>query len=155
MGLAIAEDAQPSAHVPRVLVVDDESVIRDLIARALEAEDYIVETARDGYGALAAIETFLPDVLVLDLVMPGMPGDEVLRSLRKREIRLPTLVVSASLNGRTLATDGGADLYMLKPFDLDLLCEQVQYLASLAEAERIAAADRTPAVCASHGTRAD
>lgn len=84
-------------EVKRVLVIDDDSDTRRLISGYLSDEDVIVETAMNGIEALAAIERFVPDVVIVDLVMPGMGGAECIEAIRNDERfgELPVIVVTA------------------------------------------------------------
>src|SRR5690606_24676788 len=86
-------DAVPGRK--RVLVVDDEECVRKILRRILALEGFDVETAGDGREALAAMELFEPDVLLLDLRMPNMDGPAMLRAMADRGARLPTIAVSA------------------------------------------------------------
>jgi DNA-binding response OmpR family regulator len=101
----------------RVLIVDDEAQIRRALRTGLSGHGYTVETAEDGEAALAAIATHPHDVVVLDLVMPGIDGFEVLHQLRAWS-RLPVIVLSAHGQERDKveALDLGADDYLTKPF---------------------------------------
>jgi len=101
-----------------ILVVDDDAAIRRMLARTLEAEGYAVESAGDGGAALAAIERLVPDVLVLDVSMPGLDGLAVSRALRRRGLALPILMLTArdALDDRIAGLDSGADDYLVKPF---------------------------------------
>ena len=104
----------------RVLVVDDHPPVIIIIRKVLEGGGFRVLSARTGDECLAAVHAEQPDLLILDLVMPGMDGLEVLRTLRQDpETRhLPVIVLTAwrsegdELNGRL----GGADRYLTKPF---------------------------------------
>jgi two-component system response regulator MprA len=101
-----------------ILVVDDDAAIRRMLARTLEAEGYAVESAGDGGAALAAIERLVPDVLVLDVSMPGLDGLAVSRAVRRRGLALPILMLTArdALDDRIAGLDSGADDYLVKPF---------------------------------------
>jgi two-component system, OmpR family, response regulator MprA len=101
-----------------ILVVDDDAAIRRMLARTLEAEGYAVELAGDGGAALAAIERLVPDVLVLDVAMPGLDGLAVSRAVRKRGLALPILMLTArdAVDDRIAGLDSGADDYLVKPF---------------------------------------
>jgi two-component system response regulator MprA len=101
-----------------ILVVDDDAAIRRMLARTLEAEGYAVESAGDGGAALAAIERLVPDVLVLDVAMPGLDGLAVSRAVRRRGLALPILMLTArdAVDDRIAGLDSGADDYLVKPF---------------------------------------
>jgi len=104
----------------RVLLVEDEADIRELIRYSLMQGGFEVEEASDGAEALDKLRTFAPDLVVLDLMLPGMLGLEVCRLLRLRTdtAGLPILIVSAKSNASDKATGlaMGADDYVTKPF---------------------------------------
>ncbi|MGB3697665.1 MAG: response regulator transcription factor [Gordonia sp. (in: high G+C Gram-positive bacteria)] len=111
-----------SADKPaKVLVVDDEENIRELLSVSLKFQGYEVMAAADGPRALDVVRTFKPDVLVLDVMMPGMDGFGLLRRLRADGIEAPALFLSArdsvadKVNGLTI----GGDDYVTKPFSLE------------------------------------
>jgi two-component system KDP operon response regulator KdpE len=111
----------------RVLIVDDEAQIRRALRTGLSGHGYAVEVAEDGEAALAAIAAHPPDVVVLDLVMPGVDGFEVLRQLREWS-RLPVIVLSAHGEERDKveALDLGADDYLTKPFGMGELLARLR-----------------------------
>ena len=111
----------------RVLVVDDEPQIRRALRTALGGHGYAVEVAEDGEGALAALAARVPDVVVLDLMMPGIDGLEVVRQTRAWS-KVPIVVLSARGEERVKveALDLGADDYLTKPFGLDELLARVR-----------------------------
>jgi two-component system, OmpR family, KDP operon response regulator KdpE len=111
----------------RVLIVDDEAQIRRALRTGLSGHSYTVEVAEDGEAALAAIAAHAPDVVVLDLVMPGIDGFEVLRQLRAWS-RLPVIVLSAHGQERDKveALDLGADDYLTKPFGMGELLARLR-----------------------------
>ncbi len=104
----------------RVLVVDDEAPIRRTLAANLKARGYDVDLAETGEEALALAARHHPDVVVLDLGLPGMDGLEVIDGLRGWS-RVPIVVLSArgSEPDKVAALDGGADDYVAKPFGMD------------------------------------
>jgi two-component system alkaline phosphatase synthesis response regulator PhoP len=103
--------------MPKILVVDDEPSILHLVTSYLKAEGYEVYTASDGLAALKAVKAYKPDILILDLMLPGLDGLEVLSRLR-RESNVYVILLTA----RTEETDKivglsvGADDYVTKPF---------------------------------------
>jgi len=103
-----------------ILVVDDDAPIRRMLERTLTAEGYQVVTAADGGAALATIERSVPDLVVLDVAMPGMDGLAVCRRARARGLATPILLLTArdSLSDRVGGLDAGADDYLVKPFDI-------------------------------------
>ena len=113
----------------RVLVVDDELQIRRALRTALTGHDYDVELAADGEEALAILASQPPDVMVLDLMMPGIDGFEVLRQTRAWT-SLPIIVLSARGDERQKVTalDLGADDYLTKPFGIDELLARLRAL---------------------------
>jgi DNA-binding response OmpR family regulator len=114
-----------SQAAKKVLVVDDEATVRFLLSRVLTHAGYTVEVATDGEGALERIRACRPDLVVLDLMMPGLDGWGVLERLRKGPDHPPVLVVSAHGDSETpqRAVDAGAGGYMTKPFALKQLVE--------------------------------
>jgi two-component system response regulator MprA len=113
-----------------VLVVDDDPSIRRMLERTLTADGHDVQTAGDGGAALAAIERSAPDLLVLDLSMPGLDGLAVCRRLRARRLALPILVLTArdAVADRVAGLDAGADDYLVKPFASEELLARVRAL---------------------------
>ena len=113
---------------PRVLVVDDEENISFLVASALRLADMTVETAADGRAALQAVDSFAPDVVVLDVMLGDMDGFEVLQSLRSRGHLLPVLFLTAKSTtaDRVKGLTAGGDDYISKPFALEELVARVQ-----------------------------
>jgi two-component system response regulator MprA len=120
----------------RILVADDDRAIRDSIERALELEGYDVVTAPDGTRALTAIGAGRPDLLVLDVMMPGIDGLTVCRVLRAQRSPLPILMLTAltSTADRVEGLDAGADDYLPKPFELDELLARIRALLRRAPA---------------------
>src|SRR5690242_13682296 len=87
--------ASTPASPDRILVVDDEAALRRMLERTLPAEGFEVTVAADGGGALAAAERAAPDVIVLDVAMPGLDGLAVCRRLRSRGLATPILMLTA------------------------------------------------------------
>ncbi|MFK0160148.1 response regulator transcription factor [Streptomyces sp. NPDC090499] len=106
-----------------VLVVDDDPAIRRSLERGLRLSGFRVRTADDGHAALAAVERTPPDVLVLDVSMPGLTGIEVCRRLRGDGRDLPVLMLSAldETADRIAGLQAGGDDYLVKPFALQEL----------------------------------
>lgn len=134
-----------SSQSLRVLVVEDEADIAALIAYQLTKAGYRVETASDGAQALAAIEKEVPDLVVLDRMLPGISGDEVLGSLRDNEVTsaVPVLMLTARREeeDRIAGLELGADDYLTKPFSPRELVLRVQAIL-----RRSAAASDAPGV---------
>jgi two-component system response regulator MprA len=114
----------------KILVVDDEPAVRQAVERALRAEGYAVRTAPDGRQALDAHESFAPDAVVLDILMPGLDGLEVCRLLRGAGDRTPVLMLTArdGVADRVEGLDAGADDYLIKPFALEELLARLRAL---------------------------
>jgi DNA-binding response OmpR family regulator len=101
----------------RVLVVDDEKKIRDLLAAYLRSDGFEVAEAGDGAAALAKIRRAEPDLVILDVMMPGMDGIEVLRELRKTsDVFVMMLTARAEETDKLIGLSVGADDYLTKPF---------------------------------------
>ena len=114
-------DSDPSTtYVPRVLVVEDERDIAALVAYQLTRDGFRVETAGNGIEALDAIRRELPDLVILDRMLPGLSGDQVLKRLRAEPTtaNLPVLVLTAKRDqeDRIAGLELGADDYLTKPF---------------------------------------
>lgn len=111
----------------RTLVVDDDPKIRKLIRVNLEPRGYVVEEATDGFEAVKAMAHETPDLMLLDLVMPGMDGIDVCRWVRQRS-DLPIIVLSARDDEdlKVKALDAGADDYVSKPFGYEELLARVR-----------------------------
>ncbi|HEV8634346.1 MAG TPA: response regulator transcription factor [Chloroflexota bacterium] len=114
----------------RLLVVDDDPKILSMLRRGLSFEGYQVETAEDGPHALAAARDRLPDLVVLDVMMPGIDGIEVCRRLRTGAGDVPILMLTArdTVQDRVAGLDAGADDYLVKPFAFDELLARVRAL---------------------------
>src|SRR5262249_46036446 len=101
-----------------------------MLRRTLAAEGYDVEIAADGGSALAAVERSVPDVLVLDVAMPGVDGLAVCRRLRGKGLVVPILLLTArdAVADRVAGLDAGADDYLIKPFAAEELLARVRAL---------------------------
>jgi two-component system OmpR family response regulator len=112
----------------RVLVVDDEPNIADLVSTALRYEGFDVQTAGNGRAALDSVEVFRPDLVVLDIMLPDLDGFEVARRLRSAARKVPILFLTAKdatedkVRGLTL----GGDDYVTKPFSLEELLARIR-----------------------------
>jgi two-component system response regulator MprA len=113
-----------------VLVVDDDPPIRRMLERTFAAEGYRVVAAADGAQALVAVERSVPDLLVLDVAMPGIDGLVVCRRLRRRGLALPILLLTArdAVPDRVTGLDAGADDYLVKPFAAEELLARARAL---------------------------
>jgi CheY-like chemotaxis protein len=134
----VLESHKISREPSRILVVDDDASVREMLGRVLAGEGYAVSIAADGEGALAAADRDEPDLVLLDLNLPGMSGWDVLAQLRKRKPNLPTVVITARANQAALAGARGASRLFEKPLDFPVL------LGSLRQALASAASHSTP-----------
>jgi putative two-component system response regulator len=107
-------------RVPKALVVDDNSGVRTLLCHALRNEGYEVESAADGLEALQTVHLWMPDLILLDIDMPGLSGDEVCRQLKigptTRLIPVVMITANEKDNGKVAAWNYGADEFLPKPF---------------------------------------
>ncbi len=117
-------------HKYTILIVDDEPATRGVIAKLLEEAGYATIEARSGQEALAILSRKLPDLILLDLVMPGMGGLDLLRTLKSdgRTLSIPAIIVTGMSGdeARISALQGGAADYLIKPFDKTELTTRVQ-----------------------------
>lgn len=115
----------------RALVVDDELDIAEVVAGTLHRDGWQVRTAGSGAEALRACQDFVPDVVVLDVMLPDMNGVEVLRRLREQRPELCVVFLTArdAVSDRVSGITAGADDYITKPFSLDELAARVRGLA--------------------------
>jgi two-component system, OmpR family, response regulator ResD len=136
---------------PRVLVVDDDPALAEVVARYLRRDGYEVDYAADGATGLERALATLPDLVVLDLMMPGMDGFEVCRRLRQATA-IPVVMLTArgEENDRITGLDLGADDYVTKPFSPGELAARVR-----AVLRRAAPAAAPPAVLARDGIEID
>ncbi len=112
-----------------ILVIEDDDAISDLLRRGLSYEGYKVAVAQDGITGLRMARDTPPDLVVLDLMLPGLDGVEVCRRLRAAD-DVPILVLTArgTVSDRIAGLDSGADDYMVKPFSIDELLARVRAL---------------------------
>ena len=120
--------------MPKILVVDDDPAIRSLVTATLELEGYEVRIAEDGFACLRAIESFHPDCVLLDVMMPGMDGHQVLQRIRAAENdpSLPVVMLTAYSDDSNAwqAWTEGVDYFLAKPFDAEELLRYLDYLFS-------------------------
>lgn len=121
----------------KILIIEDDEAILRVLRRALAYEGYQVETAIDGESGLAIARDRHPDLVVLDLMLPGMDGTEVCQRLRQGA-NLAILILTArdSIQDRVLGLDSGADDYMVKPFELEELLARIRALLRRTQTER-------------------
>ena len=114
----------------RVLIVEDERKMAQILAFALQAEHYDVVVARTGEDGFFRANAEVFDLVVLDLMLPGRSGLEILQTLRQRHIETPVLILTArdGVDDRVLGLDLGADDYLVKPFALPELLARIRAL---------------------------
>jgi len=118
--------------MPTILVVEDNEPSRDALCRRLERRGYTVLSAEDGEQAVAIGQTLLPDLILMDLGLPGIDGWEATRRLKAREAtrRIPLIVLSAHAmpNDREMALAAGGDDFDTKPVQFDQLLGKIEAL---------------------------
>ena len=121
----------------RLLVVDDDRALRDVLRRALTLAGYDVRLAESGASALGEVASSAPDAVVLDVGLPDIDGLEVCRLLRREGNRIPVLMLTAraAVSDRIDGLDAGADDYLVKPFDVDELKARLRALLRRAHGE--------------------
>jgi len=115
----------------KLLLIEDNPSMLTTLQRSFERRGMLVQTCTDGERALARWQAALPDVVLLDLSLPGRDGLDVLAAARAEGLRTPVLVITAraTVGDRILGLNTGADDYLTKPFDLDELEARVRALA--------------------------
>ncbi|HHW84415.1 MAG TPA: response regulator transcription factor [Actinomycetales bacterium] len=121
---------RPDGSAVRVLVVDDEEVLADLLASALRYEGWDVATAHDGFSAVQKARELTPDLIVLDIMLPDFDGMEVLRRVRREQPTVPVLFLTArdSVQDRVAGLRAGGDDYVTKPFSLEEVVARLRAL---------------------------
>ncbi|MEU6191041.1 response regulator transcription factor [Nocardia sp. NPDC047038] len=123
------EHSAPAQAARRILVVDDEMTIAESVAARLRAEGYTVDLAHDGPSAVAAAEAVGPDLVVLDVMLPGFDGLEVCRRIQaRRPVPVLMLTARAEETDQLVGLGVGADDYLTKPFSLRVLAARVHAL---------------------------
>jgi len=119
-----------SVRPPRVLIVEDDEEITRVLTRSLRLEGYDVGAAGDGNAALEQARSFSPDLVILDLGLPGLDGIDVARRLREASDDVPILILTArdALESRVQGLDTGADDYLVKPFERQELLARMRAL---------------------------
>lgn len=107
-------------HKGTILFADDDETTRDAVAELLEEEGYDVTTAIDGAEALTLFDSTQPSLVVTDLEMPKLRGDELIRQIRKRSPQTPVILVSGlrTRDAERLAQQAGASAFLAKPLDI-------------------------------------
>ena len=120
---------EPETATGRVLVVEDDAEIADVLRRSLRQEGYEVKTSADGVEALDVATGFVPDLVVLDLGLPRLDGVEVCRRLRADgDVPILMLTARAETEDRVSGLDSGADDYLVKPFERQELLARIRAL---------------------------
>src|SRR5215470_4154014 len=132
----------------RVLVVDDEPMLRDTLGQTLSAEGYVVDLAVDGQTALEKVRAARPDAILLDLMMPGMNGRQFLQALRDEPsyASIPVMIMTA-VHGLEISATFGALEVVEKPFNVDDLLNKVA-LAVYRSRESVTTSQQLPAISA-------
>ena len=121
-------------------MVEDESSMRRIVCQGLTEANHTVTAARDGAEALAALDTTAFDAVLLDLMLPGVSGLDVLRRMRQRRNHVPVLILTArdSTADVVAGLDAGADDYLVKPFAFDVLLARLRAISRRAVAPPVA-----------------
>src|SRR3989475_6384376 len=129
----------------RILVVEDEKKVASFIKKGLQQEGYAADTVHDGADAIQNATAFDYDLIVLDLMLPGKPGLDVLREIRTKKPKLPVLVLTAkgAVEDKVAGLDAGADDYLIKPFAFAELSARIRALLrrGTQESQRLRVAD--------------
>ena len=114
----------------RILVIEDEKNLNDIIVKKLVLEKYCVDSCFNGNDALDYIFSVEYDVIISDIMLPGIDGFEILRRIREKEIKTPVLLLTArdGIEDRVKGLDYGADDYLVKPFAFDELMARIRVL---------------------------
>ena len=112
----------------RILLIEDEFSLADALRASLKKENYIVDLVRDGEEGLMQALTGIYDVIILDIMLPKINGFEVLKKVRKNNIKTPILILTAKseLDDKITGLDGGADDYLTKPFQTRELLARIR-----------------------------
>ena len=124
--------------MPRILVIDDDAALSAVLKRGLAYEGFSVDTAGSGRQGLALARDHEPDLVILDLMMPGMDGFEVLERFRAADPALPVMMLTArdAPADQVKGLEGGADDYVVKPFTFSVLAARVKALLRRRDTER-------------------
>ncbi|RZK66373.1 MAG: response regulator [Pedobacter sp.] len=112
----------------KILICDDDEGILDMLEMIFEDSPYTIIPEQNSLNVKSIVEKQNPDLILLDLWMPVLSGDQVLKSLRKNPVTrdLPVIIISASREGKQIADDAGATGFISKPFDFDELMDMVK-----------------------------
>lgn len=130
---------QKVGYKKRILIVEDDRDIAELVSYTLQGHGFEVQAVPDGEAGLCQVRKEMPDLLILDLNLPGIQGEEVCRSIREDETlkfkNLPILMLTAKSDevDRIIGKVIGANAYMTKPFELENLLSQVERLLEVRE----------------------
>jgi two-component system copper resistance phosphate regulon response regulator CusR len=117
-------------EIMRILLVEDEKKVADIVARGLKAERYAVDVSHDGVGGWEMASAYDYDLAILDLMLPGMSGTELLEKIRRKNQQVPILVLTArdGMEDKVKNFEAGADDYLTKPFAFAELLVRVKAL---------------------------
>lgn len=112
------------------MICDDDAGILEVLQMMLDIEGYTVFTESNSTNLIKQIIQNKPDLLLMDLWMPVLSGDQLLRTIRttKELDHLPVIILSASVDGNEIAENAGANGFIAKPFDMDAVSEKIQYI---------------------------
>ena len=111
----------------KILYVEDQEELRTVLAKRLQKK-YSVDVCADGETAFDYLDVYVYDLVILDVMLPGMDGFEVLRRMRQRKLNIPVIMLTArdSVEDRVTGLDGGADDYLVKPFSYEELLARIR-----------------------------
>jgi DNA-binding response OmpR family regulator len=114
----------------RILIIEDEQKVAAFIQKGLAQEGYAVDVAHDGEEGAYQAENFDYDAVIVDLMLPKLPGLEILKKIRARDLRLPVLILTArgAVEDKVAGLDGGANDYLVKPFAFAELSARIRVL---------------------------
>ena len=117
-----------SEHAVRILVVDEENGLTDIVRRALQLEGWVTQVAPTGAEAIVAVNAFEPHIILLDMMLPDILGTEVASSIRAAGVETPIVFLTGRSDheDRMAGYASGGDAYLTKPFGLDELVDALQ-----------------------------